>query len=57
MSPVLLVRGNAMRDLPLVVADGYHRIWVARSRLRDLATQKHLRILKVNGRRHRVRGT
>jgi len=26
MSPVLLVRGNAMRDLPLVVADGYHRI-------------------------------
>jgi len=23
MSPVLLVRGNAMRDLPLVVADGF----------------------------------
>ncbi len=26
MSPVLLVRGNATLDLPLVVADGYHRI-------------------------------
>jgi hypothetical protein len=26
MSPVLLVRGEAARDLPLVVADGYHRI-------------------------------
>ena len=26
MSPVLLVRGDAVHDLPLVVADGYHRI-------------------------------
>ena len=26
LSPVLLVRGNADADLPLVVADGYHRI-------------------------------
>ncbi|HWU54075.1 MAG TPA: hypothetical protein VN175_01155 [Rhizomicrobium sp.] len=26
LSPVLLVRGDAARDLPLVVADGYHRI-------------------------------
>lgn len=26
MSPVLLVRGNAGLDLPVVVADGYHRI-------------------------------
>ena len=26
LSPVLLVRGNAALDLPLVVADGYHRI-------------------------------
>ena len=26
MSPVFLVRGNAGLDLPLVVADGYHRI-------------------------------
>jgi hypothetical protein len=26
LSPVLLVRGNAQGDLPLVVADGYHRI-------------------------------
>ncbi|HEX4634626.1 MAG TPA: hypothetical protein VH189_00495, partial [Rhizomicrobium sp.] len=26
LSPVLLVRGNAGLDLPLVVADGYHRI-------------------------------
>jgi hypothetical protein len=26
MSPVLLVRGNAGQNLPLVVADGYHRI-------------------------------
>jgi len=26
LSPVLLVRGDAGRDLPLVVADGYHRI-------------------------------
>ena len=26
LSPVLLVRGNAAEDLPLVVADGYHRI-------------------------------
>jgi hypothetical protein len=26
MSPVLLVRGDAALDLPLVVADGYHRI-------------------------------
>ena len=26
LSPVLLVRGDAARALPLVVADGYHRI-------------------------------
>lgn len=26
LSPVLLVRGDADRDLPLVVADGYHRV-------------------------------
>jgi hypothetical protein len=26
MSPVLLVRGNAGTDTPLLVADGYHRI-------------------------------
>jgi hypothetical protein len=26
LSPVLLVRGDAAADLPLVVADGYHRI-------------------------------
>ena len=26
LSPVLLVRGNAETGLPLVVADGYHRI-------------------------------
>jgi hypothetical protein len=26
LSPVLLVRGSAAADLPLVVADGYHRI-------------------------------
>ena len=26
LSPVLLVRGNAGRDAPLTVADGYHRI-------------------------------
>jgi hypothetical protein len=26
LSPVLLVRGNATRRLPLLVADGYHRI-------------------------------
>lgn len=26
LSPVLLVRGSAERDLPLTVADGYHRI-------------------------------
>jgi hypothetical protein len=26
MSPVLLVRGNAGQNLPLLVADGYHRI-------------------------------
>lgn len=26
LSPVLLVRGDAARRLPLVVADGYHRI-------------------------------
>ncbi|SRR5258706_5869265 len=26
LSPVLLLRGDASRDLPLVVADGYHRI-------------------------------
>jgi len=26
LSPVLLVRGDVTQDLPLVVADGYHRI-------------------------------
>lgn len=26
LSPVLLIRGNAARDVPLIVADGYHRI-------------------------------
>lgn len=26
LSPVLLVRGRADRDVPLIVADGYHRI-------------------------------
>jgi hypothetical protein len=26
MSPVLLIRGDVTHDLPLVVADGYHRI-------------------------------
>jgi hypothetical protein len=26
LSPVLLVRGSAAADMPLVVADGYHRI-------------------------------
>lgn len=26
LSPVLLIRGNMLRGVPLVVADGYHRI-------------------------------
>lgn len=26
LSPVLLVRGDAVRQIPLIVADGYHRI-------------------------------
>lgn len=26
LSPVLLVRGDALRGVPLLVADGYHRI-------------------------------
>lgn len=26
LSPVLLVRGDALRAMPLIVADGYHRI-------------------------------
>jgi hypothetical protein len=26
LSPVLLVRGDAWRGVPLVIADGYHRI-------------------------------
>lgn len=26
LSPVLLIRGNMARSMPLVVADGYHRI-------------------------------
>ena len=26
LSPVLLVRGDIRRDLPLVIADGYHRV-------------------------------
>jgi hypothetical protein len=26
LSPVLLVRGDALKDLPLLVADGYHRV-------------------------------
>jgi hypothetical protein len=26
LSPVLVVRGNARRGMPLIVADGYHRI-------------------------------
>ena len=26
LSPILLVRGNLVRGIPLVVADGYHRI-------------------------------
>jgi hypothetical protein len=26
LSPILLVRGDAMQGLPLIVADGYHRI-------------------------------
>jgi hypothetical protein len=26
LSPVLLVRGNAAKNIPLIVADGYHRI-------------------------------
>lgn len=26
LSPVLLIRGNAAEDVPLVIADGYHRI-------------------------------
>jgi hypothetical protein len=29
LSPVLLVRGDGGRDLPLIVADGYHRICAA----------------------------
>ena len=29
LSPLLLVRGDAARDLPLIVADGYHRICAA----------------------------
>jgi hypothetical protein len=31
LSPVLLVRGDATRGLPLVVADGYHRICASHS--------------------------
>lgn len=26
LSPVLLIRGNILRGVPLIVADGYHRI-------------------------------
>jgi len=26
LSPVLLVRGDGVRDVPLIIADGYHRI-------------------------------
>jgi hypothetical protein len=29
LSPVLLVRGDATRDLPLVIADGFHRVCAA----------------------------
>jgi hypothetical protein len=36
LSPVLLVRGNARAGLPLVVADGYHRICASWYRGEDL---------------------
>jgi hypothetical protein len=26
LSPILLVRGDLFRDIPLVIADGYHRV-------------------------------
>lgn len=26
LSPILLVRGDALKNIPLIVADGYHRI-------------------------------
>lgn len=26
LSPVLLVRGSALRNVPLIIADGYHRV-------------------------------
>ncbi len=29
LSPVLLVRGDSARDLPVIVADGYHRLCAA----------------------------
>lgn len=29
LSPVLLVRGDAVRGMPLVIADGYHRVCAA----------------------------
>jgi len=29
LSPVLLVRGDVLRQVPLIVADGYHRICAA----------------------------
>jgi hypothetical protein len=29
LSPVLLIRGDATRDLPLVIADGFHRVCAA----------------------------
>ena len=29
LSPVLLVRGDGARDLPLIIADGYHRVCAA----------------------------
>jgi len=35
LSPVLCVRGDAERDLPLVIADGYHRICASYHRDED----------------------
>ena len=51
LSPILLVRGDLARGLPLAIADGYHR--VCASYLTDENTDIPCRLASLEGGKHR----
>ncbi len=51
LSPVLLIRGNAAADVPLLIADGYHRVCASWYRDENIPIACRIVSFAVAGRR------